>query len=79
MSGVGPRSLCSSLFRKLNILHIAYQNTLYLMLFIVYNQKDFPTDTYGLDTRNKNHFIFTIVSLPCVQKRSFMLKQYTES
>jgi len=35
MSGVGPRSSCSSLFRKLNILHIACQYILSLMLFIL--------------------------------------------
>ena len=40
------------------------------MLFIVDNQKDFPTNTYvhGLDTRNKNHLYLPTVSLSCVQK-----------
>jgi len=70
MSGVGPRSSCRSLFRKLNILPIARQYILFLMLFIVDNQKDFLTNVYvqGLDTRNKNHLDLRIVSLSCVQK-----------
>ena len=40
------------------------------MLFIVDNQKDFPTNTYvhSLDTRNKNHLYLPTVSLSCVQK-----------
>jgi len=65
MSGVGPRSLRRSLFRKLNILTIAYQYILSLMLFTVDNQKDFLITAYvhGLDTRNKKSFIFTVVSL----------------
>ena len=70
MSGVGPRSLCRSLFRKLNILPIANQNILSLRLFIADNQKDFPTNAYenGLDTRNKSNLSLPIVSLSCVQK-----------
>ena len=69
-SGVGPRSSCRSLFRKLNILPVACQYILSLMLFIVDNQKDFPTNAYvhGLDTRNKNHLYVRIVSLCSVQK-----------
>ena len=57
MSGVGPKSQCTSLFRKPNILPIACQYILSLMLFIVDNQKDFLTNAYvhGLDTGNKNH------------------------
>jgi len=70
MSGVGPRSSCRSLFRKLNILPIACQYILSLMLFIVDNQEDFLTNAYvhGLDTRNKNHLYLPVVSLSCVQK-----------
>jgi hypothetical protein len=70
MSGVGRRSSCRSLFRKLNILPIACQCILSLILFIADNQKEFLTNTYvhGLDTRNKNHLYLSIVSLSCVQK-----------
>ena len=70
MSGLGPRSSYRSLFRKLNILLIACQYILSLMLFIVDNQKIFLTNAYvhGLDTRNKNHLYLPIVSLSCVQK-----------
>jgi hypothetical protein len=72
MCGVGLRSSCRSLFRKLNILLIACQYMLSLMLFIVYNQKDFLTNAnaHGLDTRNKNHLYLPVVSLSCVQKWS---------
>ena len=70
MSGAGPRSSCRSVFRKRNILRIACQHVLSLMLFIVENQKDFLTNAYvhGLDTRNKNHLYLPVVSLFCVQK-----------
>ena len=44
MSGVGLRSSCRSLLRKLNILPTACQYMLSLMLFIVDNQKDFLTN-----------------------------------
>jgi hypothetical protein len=70
MSGVGPRSSCRSLFRKLNILPIACQYVLSLMLFIADNQKHFLTNAYvhNLDTINKNHLYLHVVSLFCVQK-----------
>ena len=70
MSGVGPRSSCRNLCRKLNILPIACQYILYLMLYLVDNQKDFLTNPYvhGLDTSNKNNLHLPIVSLSCVQK-----------
>jgi len=64
MSGVGLMSSCRSLLRKLNILPIACQYRLSLMLFIVDNQKHFLTNAYvhGLDTRNKNHLYLPVVS-----------------
>ena len=70
LSGVGSRSSCRSLFRKLNILPIACQYILSLMLLIVDNQKDFLTNAYvhGTDTRNKNHLYLRVASLSCVQK-----------
>jgi len=70
MSGVGPRSSCRNLLRKLNILPIACQYILSLTLFIVDNQKDFLTNAYvhGLDTRNKNCLYLLVVGLSCVQK-----------
>ena len=53
-----------------DILSTARQKVVSLMLFIVDNQKDFPTKAYvhRLDTRNKNHLYLHIVSLSCVQK-----------
>ena len=70
MSGVGPRSSCRNLFRKLNILPVACQYILSLMLFIVDNQENYPTNAYvhGLDTRNKNNLYLPTVSLSCIQK-----------
>ena len=75
MSGVGLRSSCRSLFGKLNILPIACQYTLSLMLFIADNEKYFFTNVYvhGLDTRNKNHLYLPIVSSSCIQKGVYTL------
>ena len=74
MSGVGPRSSCRNLFRKFNILPVACQYILPLMLFLVGNKKDFLTNAYvhGLNTRNKYHLYLPVVSLSCVQKRNFI-------
>jgi len=71
MPGVGLRSSCRSLFKKLNILSIACQYMLLsLVLLIVDNQKDSLTNVYvhGVDTRNKNILYLRVVSLYCVQK-----------
>ena len=70
MSGVRSRSSCRNLFKKLNILPIACQYILCLMLFIVDKQKYSLTNAYerGLDTGNKNSLYLPIVSLSCVQK-----------
>jgi hypothetical protein len=70
MSGVGPRSSCRGLFKKLDILPVACQYILSLMLFIVDNLEDFQTNAYihGLDTRNKNQSHLPIVNLSCAQK-----------
>jgi len=43
MSGMGPRSSCRNLFKKLNILPVPSQCILSLMLFIIENQQDFFT------------------------------------
>jgi len=52
MSGVGLRSSCRSLIENLifYLLHVS----IYCLLFIADNQKDFLTNAYvhGLDTRN---------------------------
>jgi len=73
MSGIGLRSSCRNLFRKLNILPAVCQYILSFMLFTVDNQKDFLTNAYvhGLDTRNKNHLYLPVVSL--CSTRSFIL------
>ena len=53
MSGVGLRPSCRNLFRKLNILPVACQYILSLMLFMVDNLENYPTNdhVHGLDTR----------------------------
>ena len=70
MSGVGLRSSCRNLFKKLNILPVACQYILSLMLFTVDNQESYPTNAYvhGLVTRNKNNLYLPTVSLSCIQK-----------
>jgi hypothetical protein len=70
MSGMGPRSSCRNLFKKLNILPVPCQYILSLMLFIIDNQQDFFTnaDVHGLNTRNKNYLYLPVQSLTCVQK-----------
>jgi hypothetical protein len=52
MSVVGPRSSCRG-FRRLKILPLACQYILYLMLFVIDNLKDFPTNAnmYSNNTR----------------------------
>jgi len=74
MSGVGPRSSCRSLFRKLNILPISCHYILPLMLFIVDNQKDFLTNAYGLWFRHQKQksFLFTCKFILC-SNNSFIL------
>jgi hypothetical protein len=61
IAGVGPRSSCRGLFRKLKMLPLACQYILSLMLFVTDNLKAFPTDAYvhSLDTRNKKSITFT--------------------
>ena len=70
MSGMGPRSSCRNLFKKLRILPVPCQYILSLMLFIIDNQQDFSTNAHihGLDTRNKNHLHLPAPSLTSVQK-----------
>jgi hypothetical protein len=69
MSGVGPRSSCRGLFKKLNILPVACQYILSLMLFIVDNLEDFQTNAYiqDLDTRDKNQLRLPMANFSCVK------------
>jgi hypothetical protein len=50
------------------MLPFACQYILSLMLFVIYNLKDFPTTAYvhNLDTRNKNKLRLPAVSLASV-------------
>jgi hypothetical protein len=70
MAGVGTRSSCRGLFRKLKMLPLSCQYILSLMLFVIDNLKDFPTNAYvhSLDTRIKNQLCLPAVSLAGVQR-----------
>jgi hypothetical protein len=53
-----------------NLFRLFGEINMSLMLFILDNLKDLLTKAYihDLDTRNKNHLHFPIVSLSCIQK-----------
>ena len=73
MSGVGPRSSYSNLFRKLNILPVAYQYILSLILLMYI--KVFITNAYfhSLDTRNENNLYFPFFTFILSSEGSFIL------
>jgi len=70
MSGVGSKSSCRNLFKKLDILPVSCQHILSLMMFVQNKQKTFQTilSVHGVDTRNKNQLYLPISSLLCLQK-----------
>jgi len=70
MSGVGSKSSCRNLFKKLDVLPVTCQYKLSLMMFVGDNQKNFQTNlsVHGLDTRNKNQSYLPISSLLYLQK-----------
>ena len=76
-SGVGPGSSCRNLSRKLNILPVACQYILSLMLLIVHNQENYPTNAYvhGLDTRNQNNLYLHTVRYLVFEKESHTPEQ----
>ena len=61
---------CGSLFRKLNILPVACQYILSVMLFRVETQNNFQTNLniHGSNSRNMNHLHLSSTSLSCFQK-----------
>ena len=70
MSGVGSKSSCRTVFKKLDVLPVSCQYILSLMIFVRDNQKNFQTNLslHGLDTRNKNQLHLPISSHSCSQK-----------
>jgi hypothetical protein len=70
MSGLGAKSSCRNLFKKLDILPVPCQHIFSFMLLVVDNQKNFQTNLsmHGLDTRNKNQLYLSIVNLSCFQR-----------
>jgi hypothetical protein len=70
MAGVGSRSSCRSLFKKLAILPVPCQYIFSLMMIVVDNQENFQTNSsiHGVDTRNKTQLHRPIVNLSCFQK-----------
>jgi hypothetical protein len=59
MFGAEPRASCRCLFRKLEILPVACQYILYVMIFIVDNPNNFQAnlEIHGVNikSKNKNH------------------------
>jgi hypothetical protein len=56
MSGVGAKSSCRNLFKKLDILPVSCEYIFSLMKFLIENQEKFQPNlsVHGLNTRNKN-------------------------
>jgi hypothetical protein len=69
MSGVGAKSSCRNLFKKLHILPVSCQYIFSLMMFVIDNQENFKTNlsVHGLNTRNKNQLYLPIVNLSCYE------------
>ena len=73
----GPKLGCALDSRKYGILPTACQYIGYsLMMFIVDNQIDFPTNAWvhSLDTRNKKSIRFTYCKFILCSERSFILQ-----
>jgi hypothetical protein len=64
MSGVGAKSACRNLFKKLDILPVTCQYIFSSMMSVLDNQKNFQTNlsVHGMDTRNNNQLYLPIVN-----------------
>jgi hypothetical protein len=69
-AGVGPRSSCRGLFKKLDILPVPCQYIFSLMMFVVDNEDNFQINLsiHGVHTRNKTQRHRPIANLSCFQK-----------
>jgi IS1 family transposase len=73
MVGAHPRTPCSSLFKKLEILPVPYQYIFSLMNFLINNQQNFKTNSsvHSINSRNKHHLHRPVANLSCFQKSAF--------
>ena len=73
MEGCGNRVSCRSLFKKLQILPLKSQYILSLLMFVVQNKTLFLTNTqsYNLDTRQKNNLHLPQANLTIYQKGAY--------
>jgi hypothetical protein len=73
MSGMGMRTSCRGLFKKLGILPVACQYIFSIILFVVANQNKFHTNlaVHGRNTRNRNQFYLPSARISCFQKGVF--------
>jgi len=73
MEGYGNRVSCRNLFKKLQILPLASQYILSLLMFVVQNKNFFLTnnENHNLDTRQRNNLYFPQANLTVYQKGTY--------
>jgi hypothetical protein len=71
--GVGSRSSCRGLFKKLDILYVPCLYIHTLMMFAIKNHGNFQTNSsiHGINTWNKLQLHRPAVYLTCIQKGVF--------
>jgi hypothetical protein len=75
MLGRGGRDSCRSLFKELEILPLASQYILSLMLCVIKNRKEFVANSeiHGINTRQQNNLYQPLVHLRKYQKGIYYL------
>jgi hypothetical protein len=70
MLGCRRRDSCRNLFKELEILPLASQYILSLMLFVIRNKKEFiaNSEIHGINTRQQNNLYQQLVNLRKYQK-----------
>jgi len=73
MEGCGNRVSCRNLFKKLQILPLASQYILSLLMFVVQNKNLFLTknENHNLDTRQRNNLYLPEANLTIYQKGTY--------
>ena len=68
--GAHPRTSCTRLFKKLEILTVPSQYIYSLMSFFIGNQEKLQTNlsVHNINTRNKHHLHRPVANLLCFQK-----------